>query len=285
MKKLNVMIYTETLEALCELPNEDVGALIKHINDWNNGKEVVIENPYHKGMWKIILPDLERNKEGYLSMVEKNKLNGSLGGAPKGNKNASKNKTTEGLNETTQNNPKQHNSNYNYNTNNNSSKEELLSGIEQPKSSEDDSVVSKGLERLESIFPDRKNKIDIDTINLWNGLSQEQKQILIQRATMYVREEKKNLDGQYIKQLSKWLQEQKDKGIEPKKGKMTNAAKSTDPRLLTMIDGGIYSYILSMCNDSTSTADRIYSEHNKKELYSTKEEMFKGIFDSFQNKN
>jgi len=40
-----------------------------------------------------------------------------------------------------------------------------------------------------------------------------------------------------------------------------------------------------MCNDSTSTADRIYSEHNKKELYSTKEEMFKGIFDSFQNKN
>jgi hypothetical protein len=79
MKKINVMIYAETLEALCELPNEDVGALIKHINDWNNGKEVVIDNPYHKGMWKVILPDLERNKETYQNIIERNKENGKKG--------------------------------------------------------------------------------------------------------------------------------------------------------------------------------------------------------------
>jgi len=283
MKKLNVMIYAETLEALCELPNEDVGALMKHINDWNNGKEVVIENPFHKGMWKVILPDLERNKEGYLTIVERNKENGKKGGAPVGNKNAVKNKTSDGLNETTQNNPKQHNSNYNYN--NNISEDILLSGLEQPKSSEDDSVVSKGLERLESIFPVKKNSIDIDTINLWNSFTQQEKQTLIQRATVYIRDEKKNEDGKYIKQLTKWLKEQKDKGIEPKSSKMSNSTKNDDPRLLKHTDGGIYNFILDRTNNSTSRADKVYQEHNKKELYSNKEEMMKGIFDYFNNKN
>jgi len=280
MKKLNVMIYAETLEALCELPNEDVGALMKHINDWNNGKEVVIENPFHKGMWKVILPDLERNKEGYLSIVERNKENGKKGGAPVGNKNAVKNKTSDGLNETTQNNPKQHNSNYNYN--NNISEDILLSGLEQPKSSEDDSVVSKGLERLESIFPVKKNSIDIDTINLWNSLTQQEKQTLIQRATVYIRDEKKNEDGKYIKQLTKWLKEQKDKGIEPKSSKMFNSTKNDDPRLLKLTDGNIYSFILGKVS-STGQADKIYHQHNKKELYSTKEEMMAGIIEHLKN--
>jgi hypothetical protein len=283
MKKLNVMIYAETLEALCELPNEDVGALVKHINDWNNGKEVVIENPFHKGMWKVILPDLERNKETYLTTLENRQRagreNGKLGGRPRKDKETQENPI--GFLEKV-NNP---NSNYNSNYNNNSSKEELLSGIEQPKSSEDDSVVSKGLEKLESIFPVKKNSIDIDSINLWNSLTQQEKQTLIQRATVYIRDEKKNEDGKYIKQLSKWLKEQKDKGIEPKSSKMFNSTKSDDPRLFKHTDGSIYTFILDRVNNSTSRADEIYHKHNKKELYSSKEEMIKALFDYFNNKN
>ena len=283
MKKINVMIYAETLEALCELPNEDVGALMKHINDWNNGKEVVIENPFHKGMWKVILPDLERNKETYLTTLENRQRvgreNGKKGGRPRKDKETQENPL--GFSD----NPNNPNYNYNSNYNNNSSKEELLSrGFDQPTSSEDDSVVSKGLERLESIFPVKKNSIDIDTINLWNSLTQQEKQTLIQRATVYIRDEKKNEDGKYIKQLTKWLKEQKDKGIEPKSSKMSNSTKNDDPRLLKHTDGNIYSFLLDKVS-STSQADKIYHEHNKKELYSTKEEMFKGIFDYFNNKN
>lgn len=278
------MIYAETLEALCELPNEDVGALVKHINDWNNGKEVIIENPFHKGMWKVILPDLERNKETYLTTLENRQRagreNGKLGGRPRKDKETQENPIgfSEKVNNT--------NSNYNSNYNNNSSNEELLyKGFDQPKSSEDDSVVSKGLEKLESIFPVKKNSIDIDSINLWNSLTQQEKQTLIQRATVYIRDEKKNEDGKYIKQLSKWLKEQKDKGIEPKSSKMFNSTKSDDPRLFKHTDGSIYTFILDRVNNSTSRADEIYHKHNKKELYSSKEEMIKGLFDYFNNKN
>jgi hypothetical protein len=209
MKKLNVMIYAETLEALCELPNEDVGALVKHINDWNNGKEVVIENPFHKGMWKVILPDLERNKETYLTTLENRQRagreNGKLGGRPRKDKETQENPI--GFSE------KVNNPNSNYNYNNNSSKEELLSGIEQPKSSEDDSVVSKGLETLEQTFPERKRAIGIDEINLWNSISQPQKSNLIKMAKVYIRNEEKKENGKFIKQLSKWMKEQIELGI------------------------------------------------------------------------
>ena len=197
------MIYAETLEALCELPNEDVGALIKHINDWNNGKEVIIENPFHKGMWKVILPDLERNKETYENIVERNKNNSKNAGRPK---------------KVIQNNPMDlsgnpNNPNYNSNYNNNISEDILLSGIEQPKSSEDDSVVSKGLETLEQTFPERKRAIGIDEINLWNSISQPQKSNLIKMAKVYIRNEEKKENGKFIKQLSKWMKEQIDTGI------------------------------------------------------------------------
>jgi hypothetical protein len=285
MKKLNVMLHTEIIECLKELDNENLAKVMRMIFDWYDEKPVEPETQLEKFSWKFILPRLERNKEDYLNTVERNKENGKKGGAPIGNKNALKNKTSEGLIETTENNPKQHNLNLNNNLNNNSSKEELLSrGFDQPTSSEDDSVVSKGLERLESIFPIKKNSIDIDTINLWNSLTQQEKQTLIQRATVYIRDEKKNEDGKYIKQLTKWLKEQKDKGIEPKSSKMFNSTNNDDPRLLKLTDGNIYSFILSKVS-TTSAADKIYQQFNKKELFSTKEEMFKGIFDYFNNKN
>lgn len=275
-KRIPTIMFPEVLDALEPLSNEEIGQMFRLIIRWNKGEVVEPESSLEKFAWATILPKLERDKENYEIKCEKARN--------AANKRWSKEKDTDVYERIQTDAP---NANYNYNYNNNTSKEVLLSGDldkGQLKSSEDDSVVSKGLERLESIFPERKNRIDIDTINLWNGFTQEEKQTLIQRATMYVRDEKKNQEGQYIKQLSKWLQEQKDKGLEPKKGKMTNSTKSTDPRLLTLTDGNIYSFILSKCG-STSTADKIYSAHNKKELYSTKEEMFKGVFDYFNNKN
>ena len=201
------MIYAETLEALSKLPNEDVGILIKHINDWNNGKEIVIENPFHNAFWLMILPDLERNKETYHNIVERNTENGKKGGRPR------KNQETQSVILGNPKEPKEANYNSNYNYNNNSSNEELLSGIEQPKSSEDDSVVSKGLETLEQTFPERKRAIGIDEINLWNSISQPQKSNLIKMAKVYIRNEEKKENGKFIKQLSKWMKEQIELGI------------------------------------------------------------------------
>jgi hypothetical protein len=207
MKKLNVMIYAETLEALSKLPNEDVGILVKHINDWNNGKEIVIENPFHNAFWLMILPDLERNKETYNNIVERNTENGKKGGRPR------KNQETQLVILDNPEEPQKANYNYNSNYNNNISEDILLSGIEQPKSSEDDSVVSKGLETLEQTFPERKRAIGIDEINLWNSISQPQKSNLIKMAKVYIRNEEKKENGKFIKQLSKWMKEQIDTGI------------------------------------------------------------------------
>jgi hypothetical protein len=247
------------------------------IFDWYDEKPVEPETQLEKFSWKFILPRLERNKETYENIIERNKNNSKNAGRPK--------KVIQDNPLDLSGNPNNPNLNLNNNLNNNSSKEELLSrGFDQPTSSEDDSVVSKGLERLESIFPVKKNSIDIDTINLWNSLTQQEKQTLIQRATVYIRDEKKNEDGKYIKQLTKWLKEQKDKGIEPKSSKMFNSTNNDDPRLLKLTDGNIYSFILGKVS-TTSAADKIYQQFNKKELFSTKEEMFKGIFDYFNNKN
>jgi hypothetical protein len=277
MKKLNVMLHTEIIECLKELDNENLAKVMRMIFDWYDEKPVEPETQLEKFSWKFILPRLERNKETYENIIERNKNNSKNAGRPK--------KVIQDNPLDLSGNPNNPNLNLNNNLNNNSSKEELLSiGFDQPKSSEDDSVVSKGLERLESIFPVKKNSIDIDTINLWNSLTQQEKQTLIQRATVYIRDEKKNEDGKYIKQLSKWLKEQKDKGIEPKSSKMFNSTNNDDPRLLKLTDGNIYSFILGKVS-TTSAADKIYQQFNKKELFSTKEEMFKGIFDYFNNKN
>lgn len=264
------MIYPEVLDALENLSTQEKGTILEMIIKWNKGEEVIPSTSLEKFVWATILPDLEKNKEGYLLRVETNKKNGALGGAPKANKNASKNKTTDGLNKTTENNQKQHN--YNYNSSNNSSKEELLDN-KQPSSSEDESVVSKGLESLENLFPQGRNYIGIDEVNLWNKLSQQEKQVMIKRASMYIRNEKKKDDGKYIKGIGKWMREQIEKGFEETMPSMKNSTKSDDPRLLKHTDGAIYALILTKVNNSTRKADKVYYLLNRKEMFASKDEL------------
>lgn len=265
------MIYTETLESLCELPNEDIGAIIRYINDWNNDKEVIIENPYHKAMWKIILPDLERNKETYLSIVERNKENGKKGGRPKKDETQNNPNNPVGFSG----NPEKHN--YNYNSINNSSKEELLNNNSQPSSPDGDEVVSKGLENLEKLFPQGRNKIGIDEINLWNSLTQDKKKLMIKWASVYIRNENKNQDGKFIKGIGKWMREQIEKGLEEKLPEVKNSTKSDDPRLLKMTDGTIYAIIYDKVNSSTKDADKVYHMLNKKDMFSTRAEILEFV--------
>lgn len=269
------MIHTEVIECLKELDDQTLAKVMRMIFDWYDEKPVEPQTQIEKFAWKLILPRLESNKESYLALLERNKENGKKGGAPIGNKNASRNKTTEGLNETTENNQKQHNinSNNNNNSTNNSSEEELLDYSKQPSSPESDEVVSKGLESLEKLFPQGRNQIGIDEVNLWNNLTQDQKQVMIKRGSMYIRNEKKKEDGKYIKGIGKWMREQMEKGFETKSPSMKNSTSKDDPRLLQRTDGSVYSAILQKVQNSTQKADKIYNEVNKKDLFNDRDQL------------
>lgn len=253
------MIYPEVLDALENLSKEEKGAILEMIIKWNRGEEVVASTSLEKFVWATILPKLEDNKLKYEEISNKRTqaVNKRWGKQMDTNVYKSNDLNT--------------NSSYNSNSSNNSSKEELLD-IQQPNSSEDESVVSKGLESLEKLFPQGRNYIGIDELNLWNSLSQEQKKVMIKRASMYIRNEKKKDDGKYIKGIGKWMREQSEKGFEEKKPSMNNSTKSDDPRLLKMTDGNIYGILLSKVG-STRVADKLYYLLNRKDKYSTKEEL------------
>lgn len=256
-KKLNVMLHTEVIECLKPLSDESLARIMRMIFSWNEGVYIEPENDLDKFAWAMILPKLEKNKQDYLNIVERNKENGSKGGRPKKNITQENPVGFSG-------NPEKHNLNLNYN---NSSKEELcIDGIEQQESLEGDSVVSKGLESLENVFPENKRDIGINEINRWNTLLQPQKSNVIKKATLYIRKEKKNEGGKYIKKLSKWFNEEFDKGIQeellPKK-------KPESKQTFKYTDGVIFG-ILQEKLGSTKGIDYIYHILNTSGL--TKEE-------------
>ena len=126
---------------------------------------------------------------------------------------------------------------------------------------------------MEKIFPPRKNDIGIDEINLWNSLSQQNKKTMIQRASMYIRNENKKDEGKFIKKIGKWMREQIEKGFEESMPSMKNSTSSTDPRLLKLVDGQVYSTILNKVSDSTGKADKIYNQLNRKDIFNDKKEL------------
>jgi hypothetical protein len=258
MKKLNIMLHTEVIECLRPLDDETLASIMRMIFDWNDGIEVKPVTQVEKFAWALVLPKLERNKITYQAKVKQ-----TTDAA-----NARWNKRTD----TDASERIRENTNYNYNSSNNSSKEELLDK-KQPSSLEGDEVVSKGLESLESIFPQGRNFIGIDELNLWNSLTQQNKQVMIKRASMYIRNEKKKDDGKYIKGIGKWMREQVEKGFEESLPSIKNGTKSDDPRLLKHTDGAIYSILLEKTNGSTGMSDRIYQILNKKDDFTNRDSL------------
>ena len=107
-----VIIYESEHESLLSLPPEDVGNIVQNMIRTFRGEEtktLAKENAYSISLCKRVCADRDKVVERVVA--------GSMGGAPKGNKNASKNK---------QNNQKQptetskttNNNNYNNNNNN-----------------------------------------------------------------------------------------------------------------------------------------------------------------------
>ncbi len=256
------MLHTEVIECLRPLDDETLASIMRMIFDWNDGIEVKPVTQVEKFAWALVLPKLERNKITYQAKIKQT--------TDAANARWSKRTDTDASERIRE------NTNYNYNSSNNSSKEELLDK-QQPSSLEGDEVVSKGLESLENIFPQGRNFIGIDEVNLWNSLTQQNKQVMIKRASMYIRNEKKKDDGKYIKGIGKWMREQVEKGFEESLPSIKTTAKSDDPRLLKNTDGTIYMMLLDKCNNSTGKADRLYSYLNKKESFSTREAFVKYV--------
>lgn len=118
--KDNFLLKKSQQEVFETLTDEEAGKLIKGIFKYMRTGDSELT-----GMMKaIFIPiknDIDKNEESYQKRCEINKQNGSLGGAPKGNQNAKKNKTTENNPKTTENKEKQHDSNHiSYITNHNS---------------------------------------------------------------------------------------------------------------------------------------------------------------------
>lgn len=78
----NLLIYGSILDLLDDMSNEEAGMLFKALNDFRRGKEVNFEDRYLQGLWKGILPNLNKLIDNYEKKAQKNRENGSKGGRP-----------------------------------------------------------------------------------------------------------------------------------------------------------------------------------------------------------
>lgn len=97
--KDNFLLKKSQQEVFRELSDIDAGKLIKGIFNYVNSGDSELDG-YLKIVFIPIKDYIDKNEESYRKRCEINKLNGSKGGAPKGNNNAKKEKqpkTTERL--------------------------------------------------------------------------------------------------------------------------------------------------------------------------------------------
>lgn len=108
-----VIIYESEHDSFLSLPPEDVGNIVQNMIRTFRGEEVETlerENAYSISLCKRVNTDKDKVVERVTA--------GSKGGAPKGNKNASKNKQNN-LKQPTETSKTTNNNNYNNNNNNN----------------------------------------------------------------------------------------------------------------------------------------------------------------------
>ena len=80
------VVQLEWTDAWIDLTDEEMGILFRKFISHAKGEELNLENRIVKSNWLGVVKDIDRMTAKYLKDIE----NGKLGGAPKGNKNASK---------------------------------------------------------------------------------------------------------------------------------------------------------------------------------------------------
>lgn len=108
--KENFLLKKNQGEIFEALEDSEAGKLIKGIFKYVNTGDSGLEGSL-KAIFISIKIEIDNNEKKYKERCETNKINGAKGGAPKGNKNAKKEKTTENnqtVEKTTENNMNNH---------------------------------------------------------------------------------------------------------------------------------------------------------------------------------
>jgi hypothetical protein len=84
--KKSFIVYQSWREPFELLTESEKSQFISNLFKFNEGEEIILDTPMLKMFWTSIEYNLTENDKRYKTSVE----NGSKGGAPKGNKNASK---------------------------------------------------------------------------------------------------------------------------------------------------------------------------------------------------
>ena len=99
--KKSFMFYLNWIDQINELDDVELRRLINNLVKYHRKEAVELVTKADRLVWQGILPGLQTNEARYERKVAANRANGQLGGAPPGNGNARKDKTTQ----STQNNP------------------------------------------------------------------------------------------------------------------------------------------------------------------------------------
>jgi len=75
--------------------DQQVRRFINNLCNYTEGKEVELPTELEKALWVGVLPSLKINDAKYERVLERNRKNGQMGGAPLGNQNARKDETTQ----------------------------------------------------------------------------------------------------------------------------------------------------------------------------------------------
>jgi len=89
------MFYLNWEEQIELMNDDELRRFINNLIKYHKDEDVELPTKVEKLTWLGIKPALETNNIKYEKKVKANQENGKLGGAPKGNKNASKSKTTQ----------------------------------------------------------------------------------------------------------------------------------------------------------------------------------------------
>ena len=91
-EKQSFIIYKSWEEALTLLSDVEQAQMMRNLFLWHRNEEPILNTPSLQLVWKLIQYNLIQNAENYDRRSETSSKNGKLGGAPKGNTNALKQK-------------------------------------------------------------------------------------------------------------------------------------------------------------------------------------------------
>jgi hypothetical protein len=104
VERISFLFYLNWKDQIKELNDKELRRFINNLIKYHENEEIELVTKADRMAWNAVIIGLQINEKKYVDKVEANRANGLLGGAPNGNQNARKNKTTQST-QTTQNNP------------------------------------------------------------------------------------------------------------------------------------------------------------------------------------